>query len=59
MSALTNNVHLKVVSGRLNLNHSTTDITARVYSQVIRPIVQEAADLVGGLILGRGEGYET
>ena len=47
--ALTNNVHLKVVSDRLN--HSTTDITARVYSHVTRPIAQEAADLVGGLIL--------
>ena len=49
--ALNNNVHLKVVSDRLN--HSITDITARVYSHVTRPIAQEAADLVGGLILGR------
>jgi len=50
--ALSNNVHLKVVSDRLN--QSTTDITARVYSHVTRPIAQEAANLVGGLILGTG-----
>ena len=48
--ALKQKVHLKVVSERLN--HSTTDITARVYSHVTRPSAQEAADLVGGLILG-------
>ncbi len=51
--ALTNNVHLKVVSDRLN--HSTTDITARVYSHVTRPVAREAANLVGGLILGETE----
>ncbi len=51
--ALKQKVHLKVVSERLN--HSTTDITARVYSHVTRPIAQEAADLVGGLILGGQE----
>jgi len=51
--ALTNNVHLKVVSERLN--HSTTDITASVYSHVTRPIAQGAADLVGRLILGNNE----
>lgn len=48
--ALANNVHLKVVSDRLN--HSTTHITAEVYSHVTQPIAQDAADLVGGLILG-------
>lgn len=47
--ALKQKVHLKVVSERLN--HSTTGITARVYSHVTRPIAQEAADLVAGLIL--------
>lgn len=48
--ALANKVHLKVVSDRLN--HSTTHITAEVYSHVTQPIAQDAADLVGGLILG-------
>jgi integrase len=48
--ALNNNVHLKVVSDRLN--HSTTHITAEVYSHVTQPIAQDAADLIGGLILG-------
>jgi len=48
--ALANNVHLKVVSDRLN--HSTTHITAEVYSHVTQPIAKDAADLVGGLILG-------
>ncbi|MEM7025145.1 MAG: site-specific integrase [Pseudomonadota bacterium] len=47
--ALENKVHLKVVSDRLN--HSTTHITAEVYSHVTEPIAREAADLVGGLIL--------
>ena len=49
--ALANNVHLKVVSDRLN--HSTTHITAEVYSHVTQPIAQDAAVLIGGLILGR------
>lgn len=49
--ALSNNVHLKVVSDRLN--HSTTHITAEVYSHVTQPIAQDAADLMGGLILGK------
>ncbi|MEZ5244109.1 MAG: site-specific integrase [Acidimicrobiales bacterium] len=47
--ALANNVPLKVVSDRLN--HSTTHITAEVYSHVTPPIARDAADLVGGLIL--------
>ncbi len=34
------------------LNHSTTHITAEVYSHVTQPIAKDAADLVGGLILG-------
>ena len=49
-SPLGNNVHLKVVSDRLN--HSTTHIAAEVYSHVTQPIAKEAADLVGRLILG-------
>ena len=48
--ALAEGVHLKVVSDRLN--HSTTHITAEVYSHVTEPISRDAADLVGGLILG-------
>jgi integrase len=48
--ALSNNVPLKVVSERLN--HSTTHITAEVYSHVTPPVARDAADLVGGIILG-------
>ena len=51
--ALAEGVHLKVVSDRLN--HSTTHITAEVYSHVTEPISRDAADLVGGLILGEQE----
>ncbi len=47
--ALAENVPLKVVSDRLN--HSTTHITAEIYSHVTPPIARSAADKVGGLIL--------
>jgi hypothetical protein len=44
-------VPLKVVSERLN--HSTTHITAEVYSHVTPPVAaRDAADLVGGIIVG-------